>query len=144
MPRSLALALMITDWLFIAYWAASGLDKAGLVQIPADLLYANAHDPRVVAWNWSFLPLDIAFSVIGLAAVAASRRDKPVWRPLALISLILTMVAGGMAVAYWTLLGEFDPAWFLPNLALLLWPLAFLPRLIGELASEHDSGSDAV
>ena len=143
MPRSLALALTITDWLFITYWAVSGLDRFGLIRVPQALLYANAHDPQVVAWNWSFFPLDIAFSVIGLAAVAASRRDRPVWRPLALISLILTMVAGGMAVAYWTLLGEFDPAWFLPNLALLLWPLAFLPGLVGQLASGHDSGSDA-
>jgi len=136
MPRSLAFALTVTDWLFIAYWMASGLDKLGLVHVPADLLYANAHDPRVVAWNWSFFPLDIAFSVVGLAAVRASRRGRPVWRPLALISLVLTMVAGGMAVSYWTLLGEFDPAWFLPNLALLLWPLAFLPGLIGPLASD--------
>ncbi|MDP1738287.1 MAG: DUF5360 family protein [Caulobacter sp.] len=144
MPRSLTLALVVTDWLFIVYWTASGLDKLGLVRIPADLLYANAHDPQVVAWNWSFFPLDIAFSVIGLAAVAASRRGKAIWRPLALISLILTMVAGSMAVAYWSLLGEFDPAWFLPNLALLLWPLAFLPRLIGDLSSDHDSGGDAV
>lgn len=143
MPRSLTLALTITDWLFIAYWTVSGLDRFGLIRVPQDLLYANAHDPRVVAWNWSFFPLDIAFSVIGLAAVAASRRDRPVWRPLALISLILTMVAGGMAVAYWTLLGEFDPAWFLPNLALLLWPLIFLPRLIRDLSSGHDTGGDA-
>jgi hypothetical protein len=138
----LALALMVTDWLFIAYWAASGLDRLGLVQIPADLLYANAHDPRVAAWNWSFFPLDIAFSVIGLAAVRASRRNRPIWRPLALISLILTMVAGGMAVSYWALLGEFDPAWFLPNLALLLWPLAFLPGLIGQLAPARGSGPE--
>lgn len=143
MSRSLALALMITDWLFIIYWTASGLDRLGLIHIPANLLYANAHDPAVAAWNWSFLPLDIAFSVIGLAAVGASRRNRPVWRPLALISLVLTMVAGGMAVGYWTLLGEFDPAWFLPNLALLLWPLIFLPGLIGQLGSTHDSGSDA-
>ncbi len=143
MPRSLAIALTVTDWLFIAYWTVSGLDRFGLIHIPPDLLYANAHDPAVIAWNWSFFPLDIAFSVIGLAAVRASRLGRPIWRPLALISLILTMVAGGMAVAYWTLLGEFDPAWFLPNLALLLWPLLFLPGLVRQLASGHDSSPDA-
>ncbi len=143
MPRSLAIALTVTDWLFIAYWTVSGLDRIGLIHIPADLLYANAHDPAVIAWNWSFFPLDIAFSVIGLAAVRASRLGRPIWRPLALISLILTMVAGGMAVAYWTLLGEFYPAWFLPNLALLLWPMLFLPGLIRQLASGHDSSPDA-
>jgi hypothetical protein len=143
LPRSLAIALTVTDWLFIAYWTVSGLDRLGLIHIPAELLYASAHDPAVIAWNWSFFPLDIAFSVIGLAAVRASRLGRPIWRPLALISLILTMVAGGMAVAYWTLLGEFDPAWFLPNLALLLWPLLFLPGLVRQLASGHDSSPDA-
>jgi hypothetical protein len=102
MSRSLALALSITDLLFLAYWLASGLDKVGLIAIPADWLYAGAGEPRVDAWNWSFFPLDLAFSVTGLAAVAASRKGSASWRPLALISLILTMVAGGMAVGYWT------------------------------------------
>ena len=136
MSRSLALALSITDLLFLAYWLASSLDKVGLIAIPADWLYAGAGEPRVDAWNWSFFPLDLAFSVTGLAAVAASRKGSASWRPLALISLILTMVAGGMAVGYWTLLGEFDPAWYLPNLALLLWPLAFLPGLMRDLSRD--------
>jgi hypothetical protein len=136
MSRSLALALSITDLLFLAYWLASGMDKVGLIAIPADWLYAGAGEPRVDAWNWSFFPLDLAFSVTGLAAVAASRKGSASWRPLALISLILTMVAGGMAVGYWTLLGEFDPAWYLPNLALLLWPLAFLPGLMRDLSRD--------
>jgi hypothetical protein len=136
MSRSLALALSITDLLFLAYWLSSGLDKVGLIAIPADWLYAGAGEPRVDAWNWSFFPLDLAFSVTGLAAVAASRKGSASWRPLALISLILTMVAGGMAVGYWTLLGEFDPAWYLPNLALLLWPLAFLPGLMRDLSRD--------
>lgn len=136
MSRSLALALSITDLLFLAYWLASGLDKVGLIAIPSDWLYAGAGEPRVDAWNWSFFPLDLAFSVTGLAAVAASRKGSASWRPLALISLILTMVAGGMAVGYWTLLGEFDPAWYLPNLALLIWPLAFLPGLMRDLSRD--------
>jgi hypothetical protein len=87
-----------------------------------------------VAWNWSFLPVDLAFSILGLAAVRAARRGNPIWRPLALLSLAFTMVAGGMAVSYWTLLGEFDPSWFLPNLALVIWPLFFLPGLVRDLA----------
>jgi hypothetical protein len=136
MSRSLALALSITDLLFLAYWLVSGLDKVGLIAVPSDWLYAGAGEPRVDAWNWSFFPLDLAFSVTGLAAVAASRKGSATWRPLALISLILTIVAGGMAVSYWTLLGEFNPAWYLPNLALLLWPLAFLPGLMRDLSRD--------
>jgi hypothetical protein len=130
MSSALRLALSITDILFLIYWAVMGLYIVGLIGIPAEYLYASADKPRVVAWNWSFLPLDLAFSVCGLLAVQLARRGDPLWKPYALISLILTMVAGGMAVGYWAILGEFSPSWFLPNLALLIWPLFFLPRLI--------------
>jgi hypothetical protein len=133
--RGLKLALSITDIAFLLYWAVAGLDTAGLIHLPTDWLYPNAHDPRVVAWNWSFFPLDIAFSITGLWAVRASSRGQAIWRPMALISLILTMVAGGMACGYWLLIGEIDPTWFGMNLLLLVWPVLFLPRLIRDLAS---------
>jgi hypothetical protein len=133
MSNSLRLSLSITDIVFLAYWLVSALHLAGVLPIPADWLYADADDPRVVAWNWSFLPLDLAFSLTGLTAVRCARRGSPLWKPLALISLVLTMVAGGMAVGYWTLLGEFDPLWFLPNLALLLWPVFFLGGVVASL-----------
>lgn len=133
MSPQLRACLTVTDVLFLAYWTVAALDAARLLQIPADWLYAHAHEPRVVAWNWSFLPLDIAFSLTGLYAVRLARQGDPAWRQMALVSLVLTMVAGGMAVSYWALLREFDPAWFLPNLALLLWPIAFLrPLVCGE------------
>jgi len=122
--------MIVTDWLFILYWSVAALAQAKLVNIPPELMYADYSLPQVISWNWSFFPLDIAFSVLGLCAVSAARRGNPVWRPLAIISLTLTMTAGGMAVSYWVVLLEFDPAWFLPNLALLVWPLFFLPQLI--------------
>ena len=130
MSPALRIAMTVTDVIFIAYCALAALDAAGIIAIPESLLYAHAHDPRVKAWNWSFFPLDLAFSLTGLAAVRAARRREAIWRPLALVSLALTMVAGGMAVGYWTLLREFDLAWFGPNLLLLAWPLFFLPKLI--------------
>ena len=134
MPTGLAIALSVTDFVFLAYWALSALAASGVVHIPASLMYADYGNPRVVAWNWSFLPLDLAFSLSGLGAVAAARRGLPLWRPLALISLIVTIAAGLMAVSYWTLLCEFDPSWFLANAALIAWPLAFLPGLICDLS----------
>jgi hypothetical protein len=134
MSKSLRLALSITDVLFLTYWALSALHTFGVLPIPADWLYAEANNPRVVAWNWSFFPLDLAFSLTGLSAIHYARQNNPLWRPLALISLVLTTVAGGMAVGYWLLLREFDPFWFLPNLALLVWPLFFLRPLIKTLA----------
>ncbi len=134
MPRSLATALALTDGAFLLYWALSALAALGALHLPAALMYAGYGEARVTAWNWSFMPLDVAFSVCGLTALAAARRGDPVWRPLALISLVLTCVAGGMAVGYWALLGEFDPAWFLPNLILLVWPFIFLPGLVRALS----------
>lgn len=135
MGRRLAIALAVTDVLFLTYWAVAALGVAGLLHIPPQYMYAGYGEARVTAWNWSFLPLDLAFSVVGLFAVRAARRGDPLWRPLALISLILTQVAGLMAVGYWALMGEFDPSWFLPNLALVVWPVFFLPDLVCDLAS---------
>lgn len=135
MPSSLALALTITDFAFLIYWTVAASHALALVQIPQDWLYANADDARVVAWNWSFFPLDIAFSLTGLAAVRCSRRGDAAWRPLALISLILTMVAGGMAVGYWVLLAEFDPFWIGANALLLVWPIPFLGGLMRSLSA---------
>ncbi len=134
MPRSLAIAITVTDVAFLLYWTVSALALVGVLQIPAEWMYANYERPDVVAWNWSFLPMDLAFSFCGLKAVAASRRGDPSWIPLAIVSLTLTMAAGGMAVSYWAILGEFDPSWFLSNLALVIWPLFFFrPLLSGRL-----------
>ncbi len=126
MPKSLAIALTVTDVAFILYWSVAALSQVGLVHLPPEWMYANYDQPDVIAWNWSFLPMDLAFSFFGLKAVAAARRGDPLWRSSAIVSLTLTMAAGGMAVSYWVLLQEFNPGWFLPNLALVIWPLFFM------------------
>lgn len=137
MSRSLRLALLITDLAFLAYWTAGLASLAGLFALPAPLMYADYDNPIVFAWNWSFLPLDLAFSATGLLAVTAAGRGDPRWRGLALLSLAFTMAAGGMAVSFWVIRQEFNPSWFLPNLALVVWPLAFLPGL---LSADRPSG----
>ena len=143
MSSALRIALTLTDGLFIAYWTLAVLSVLGWVTIPDAWLYAEANNPRVVAWNWSFFPLDIAFSVTGILAIRYAGLQHSAWRPWALISLVLTMVAGTMAVGYWTLLQEFDWLWFLPNLALMLWPLAFLPQLISDMTNTSDATIDS-
>jgi hypothetical protein len=130
MSKRLKTLLLITDILFLTYWAASLLHLLGVFQMPPSMMYADFDQPRVLAWNWSFLPLDVLFSITGIAAVRLSTAGDPRWRPMAMISLCLTFVAGLMAIGYWTILGEFDPAWYLPNLALAVWPLFFLPGLL--------------
>lgn len=133
MPRALAIGLTVTDIAFLAYWGLTAASALGLIDLPPDLLYSNYHDPRVVGWNWSFFPLDVAFSLTGLAAVRMSAKGDPAWRPWALISLVLSSTAGLMAISYWLILREIEPAWFGINLALFLWPLFFIPRLIREM-----------
>lgn len=122
--RLTTFAMVVTDVGFILYWA---LIAAGV--LPAEVMFEDYADPQVSAWNWSFLPLDLAASLTGLLAVRALRRGAPAGPALAL-SLGLTATAGGLAVAYWVQLGQLDPGWLLPNLALLLFPLPLLARLV--------------
>ncbi len=137
MTKRLAGFLLFTDIVFLVYWTAMLLDLAGLISLPPSVMYKDYDDPRVIAWNWSFFPIDMLFSVTGIAAVRLSRRGNLMWRPLAILSLCLTFVAGFMAVAYWSLLAEFDPAWFLPNLGLAVWPWFFIGGLVTAEARDH-------
>lgn len=135
MGRALTIGLTATDVAFLAYWALTAAFALGLIDLPPDLLYSNYHDPRVVGWNWSFFPLDIVFSLTGLAAVRMASRGDLGWRPWALVSLTLSSTAGLMAISYWLILWEIEPMWFGINLALFLWPLIFIPGLIRELSN---------
>ncbi len=132
MPAGLARALGITDALMLLYWTVTALAGLGMLHLPPEALYKGYNDPLLVAWNWSFMPLDVAFSVAGLAAVRCARAGRS-WRGLALVSLVLTMCAGGMAIGFWAISGDFDWGWWLPNLILLLGPLVWLPGLLKDL-----------
>jgi hypothetical protein len=129
-PCGLKTSLLITDIGFLSYWTLTALAAAGVLTIPAEYLYSDYHNPAVVAWNWSFMPLDVVLSMVGITAVTLQRRACASWRPLALVSLSLTICAGLMAISFWAMRGEFDWAWWTINLALVLWPLYFLPQLI--------------
>lgn len=133
MSKQLKALILITDMLFLTYWSLSLLDLLGVFQLPPSMMYAEFDQPRVFAWNWSFFPVDVLFSITGIAAVRLANDGDPRWLPMAMISLCLTFVAGLMAIGYWTILGEFDPAWYLPNLALAVWPLFFLPGLLNDI-----------
>ena len=120
----------------LLYWAVASAACLHLIVLPVSAMYAGYGTPQVDAWNWSFAPLDLLFSIAGLLSIRFAARGDAIWRPMALISLLLTMCAGGMAVAYWALLGEFNPSWWLPNLLLLLLPLIWLPKLVAGVAEK--------
>jgi hypothetical protein len=116
---------LVVDIGFIVYWGVI------LFQLlPEEYLFNDYHNPILVAWNWSFLPLDLAISATGLTSLALWRRGKAQWRSLALISLVLTFCSGLQAITFWALRLEFDPTWWLPNLFLLIYPLFFIPGLV--------------
>ena len=130
LPRFLRPLFLIVDLGFIAYW----LITLGGV-IPEEYLFKDYDNPILSAWNWSFLPLDLAISATGLTALRRAKRGVS-WSRLALVSLVLTSCSGLMAVAFWTLRADFDPAWWLPNLFLLLYPLWFLPGFLRDRGTE--------
>ncbi len=118
--------MFFTDIGMLTYWAVTALMALGLLTLPPEWLFKDYDDPRVVAWNWSFLPIDLAFSLSGLWALHRERTGAEDWKIWATVSLTLTFCAGIMAISYWTLTGDFDPSWWIPNLFLTLWPLPFL------------------
>ncbi|MCX4821971.1 YvaD family protein [Streptomyces sp. NBC_01142] len=136
--RLVKAAMLATDVTFLLYWTASLL-----VLIPPAYAYKDYDDPVMSDWNYSFLPLDVAASATGLAALVLVRgrctrrlaRHRPLWRPLMLISLTLTSTAGLQAVVFWALRGDWSPTWWIPNLFLLLFPLPSIALLL-----RHDVG----
>jgi hypothetical protein len=119
---------LVTDIGFIVYWLLTAL-----ALIPSEYAFSDYKNPLMVAWNWSFLPLDLGISATGLSAVYFHRRRNNLWKSLALISLTFTVTSGLNAIAFWIIRGDFDLTWWLPNLYLMLYPLFFIPRVVRQL-----------
>jgi hypothetical protein len=58
-----------------------------------------------------------------------------------LVSLVLTTASGLMAIAFWTLRGDFSLAWWIPNLYLLLFPIPAIVRMTGCTATRPAFGN---
>ncbi len=118
---------LFVDIGFIIYWVITFWKL-----IPGEYLFPDYHNVLMVTWNWSFFPLDIFVSLTGLTSVYFYGRDHELWKPLALLSLVLTFTSGLQAIAFWTIQGWFDWSWWLPNLFLMIYPLFFIPRFVRE------------
>lgn len=108
--------LTITEVGMLAYWALAALMAAGALPVPPEYMYSDHLNPLVVAWNWSFLPIDIAFALCGLSARFGNLRNAAM---LEIIGLTLMLCAGLMAISFWAFLGAFDPMWWGVNLWLM-------------------------
>jgi Family of unknown function (DUF5360) len=93
---------LATDIGFIVYWLFTALSL-----IPPEYAYNDYKNPLPVAWNWSFLPLDLLISATGLTSLYFYKRGNSSWLVLALISLMLTVPSGLNAIAFWALYGDF-------------------------------------
>jgi hypothetical protein len=123
LPDTLKLNLLLTDLGFLTYWLVTSV-----ALLPHAWLFKDYDDPLLQAWNWSFAPLDLFASVIGLTGVVVAGRAGD-WRPYVLVSASLTFCAGLMALSFWTLRADFDAAWWAPNLYLAMWPMFYVRQL---------------
>lgn len=129
MPRRLTLTLTVIDGAMLLYWGTSALAALRIIALPGSAMYAGYGTPLMDAWNWSFAPLDILFSLLGLISVRRASQGRADWRVYAIMSLSLTFCAGLMAISFWALTGFFDLSWWIPNLALMLVPAYWLARM---------------
>ena len=102
--------LLLVDIGFLIYWSLIVFDL-----LPHSWVFQNYDDSTVKAWNWSFLPLDIAASLTGFLGL---RKNGNLL--LLAVSCTLTMVAGGMAIGFWAFQGFFNAGWWIPNIILFV------------------------
>ncbi|MNK55362.1 hypothetical protein D3C87_743730 [compost metagenome] len=127
MTKSLKFVMWLTDVGFICYWSATLLNL-----LPEEYKYQDYQNDLLVAWNLSFIPLDLCISLTGLLSIYFYRRKRTEADGviLAIISLSLTFCSGLQAIAFWGIRGDFDLLWWVPNLFLMIYPLVYLPGLI--------------
>jgi len=123
--KSLKFFFLITDIGFIIYWLITLLSL-----IPVEYLYQDYTNELLVAWNWSFFPLDLCVSFTGILSIYLCKKQILAWRKVALISLTLTFCSGLQAISFWIIKRDFDLSWWIPNLFLLIYPLFFINKFI--------------
>jgi hypothetical protein len=103
----------------ISYWMVALFMLLGVVQIPPEYMYSDHENPMVVAWNWSFFPVDLIFSVSGLYG-RFGQHSLHKKQLLETLSLALMFCAGLMAVSFWVVQNSYDVFWWGVNLWLIL------------------------
>lgn len=108
-----------TEIAMLLYWLLAGALALELITIDPSLMYSDYQNPMVIAWNWSFFPIDVAFATIGLTARFCSMSGQLKFK-LEVTSAVLMLCAGVMAVSYWTITGDFDVTWWSMNVWLIV------------------------
>jgi len=123
--RILKILFLVTDIGFIFYWLITALHL-----IPLEWAFKDYTNPILMDWNWSFFPLDMFVSLTGFLSLYFYAKKIEKWKLFCLCSLVLTFCSGLQAIAFWVLRSDFDLAWWLFNLYLLIYPLVFIYKLI--------------
>jgi hypothetical protein len=116
---------LVTDIGFIVYWFITFFHL-----IPESVAFKDYDNPIIIAWNWSFFPLDIFISITGLYSIYQYNKNNPAWMNYALISLVLTFCSGLQAIAFWAFSKNFYIIWWAINLYLMIYPLFFIRTFI--------------
>ena len=117
--------LLLTDAGMLLYWLVVFLDALSLVRLNPEYMYSDYQNPLMVAWNLSFLPIDVAFALSGLVALLYPLSQKAK-ETLITISLTLMFCAGVMALSFWIILEDFNLFWWGVNLWLMALPIAVI------------------
>ena len=112
-------ATTITELAMLAYWVLAGALVLKLISIDPALMYSDYENPLVIAWNWSFFPIDVAFAFAGLSARFGTFAEQTKFK-LRTIGSVLMICAGVMAVSFWTITGDFNITWRGVNLWLIV------------------------
>lgn len=112
-------ATTVTEIAMLLYWLLAGALVLGLVSIDPSLMYSDYQNPLVVAWNWSFFPIDVAFAILGLVARFGGAQGHLRFK-LEVTAAVLMSCAGLMAISYWTITGDFDLIWWSMNIWLII------------------------
>lgn len=123
--KKLKIFFLITDIGFIVYWLITLFHL-----IPQNLLFKDYTNPILVAWNWSFLPLDMVISLTGLFSLYLYNRENVLWKKISLVSLVLTFCSGLQAISFWVIRYDFDLIWWIFNSYLIIYPIFFIKNLV--------------
>jgi len=123
--KTLKAFMILTDVGFIVYWTITFMGW-----IPKEWLYQDYSNELLVAWNMSFIPLDLFISATGLLSIYYYYKKHPAWSQLCFTSLLLTTCSGLQAISFWTIRLDFDIMWWIPNLFLLVYPLFFMRKVL--------------
>ncbi|WP_051317224.1 YvaD family protein [Ectobacillus panaciterrae] len=128
---------LATDIGFIVYWVVTFFQL-----IPKSAAFKDYDNPVIIAWNWSFFPLDILISITGLYSLYLYKKSNSSWKSYALISLVLTFCSGLQAIAFWSFSKDFDITWWAFNLYLMIYPLFFIKIFTTE--NKYEANIDGI